>query len=284
MTTVFLVFPALPARAGDWDERAAVEDLISRMAADLEPELAGHRPEVPLPVDARAARLEARLESLSRRIFAVRYEARRALAGLIPGFGLGDGPDRAGILPGAAMGLDDAADLADLGAVLSAWARLETVLDELAARRDDLAAAAGVEPPVRRCPVTGGHGFGNDWGDDRGWGRAHAGIDLHAEFGSSLVAVEDGVVLQAGWHWAGGVQAYLLGDSSGDVYYYAHMTWWAPEVDAGARVSAGDVIGWVGMSGNADTPHLHFGWMPDAGQVDLDRLENPYWLLREICG
>jgi murein DD-endopeptidase MepM/ murein hydrolase activator NlpD len=182
------------------------------------------------------------------------------------------------------MGLDAAEDLADLEAVVADWARLEAALDELAAARDELAASLGIEPLVRMCPVSGRHDFENGWGDDRGWGRGHKGIDLHAEFGTPLVAVEDGLVLQADWHWAGGVQAYLLGGPSGDVYYYAHMTWWAPGVGVGTRLSAGDLIGWVGMSGNADSPHLHLGWMPGTAGVDLDRLANPYWLLREICG
>lgn len=274
--------PASPA-AADHD-RSVVEAMLDRMIAEAEVELAIAADGAPLPMGARVARLQGRVEELTRRIFALRYEARHAMAVLHPGIVLMEHGDEALTVPGVAMGLDDVGDLVDLEALLADWARLEAALDRLAAARDELAAEAGIEPADRRCPVAGDHSFADGWGDDRGWGRDHKGIDLHAEFGTPLVAVEDGVVLQAGWHWAGGAQAYLLGDSSGDVYYYAHLTWWAPGIGVGTRVAAGDLMGWVGMSGNADTPHLHFGWMPDAGEVDLGGLADPYFLLHELCG
>lgn len=278
-----VVLSASSASADHGADRLEVEAMLSRAAAEVEAEIAALDDNAPLPPEARVARLEARVDELSRRIFAVRYEARRAVAVFHPGIDA-EHAEAARRVPGVAMGLDDAADLVDLEAILGDWLRLEAALDRLTAARDELAAAAGVDPLQRRCPVSGGQEFADGWGDDRGWGRSHKGIDLHAEFGTPLVAVEDGVVVQAGWHWAGGVQAYLLGDASGDVYYYAHMTWWAPGIVPGAAVSAGDPIGWVGMSGNASSPHLHFGWMPGAGGVDLGGLENPYWLLRELCG
>jgi murein DD-endopeptidase MepM/ murein hydrolase activator NlpD len=285
LVAIALVLPASPASADDAPDATEVEQMLIRMAAEVEGELDGFlADEAPLPAEARIARLEARVEELSRQIFAVRYEAGLALLGILPGIDDLEHLENAPIAPGMAMGIDDVSDLTDVEAVLADWLRLEAALSRLAAARDGLAAEAGVEPPTRSCPVGGSHGFVNGWGDDRGWGRGHKGIDVHAEAGTPVVAVESGVIVQAGWHWAGGVQAYLVGDVSGDVYYYAHMTWWAPGVEMGVRVAAGDLIGWVGVSGNADTPHLHLGWMPGAGEVDLGALTNPYWLLREICG
>ena len=106
-----------------------------------------------------------------------------------------------------------------------------------------------------------------------------------AAIGTPLVAVENGVVYGGGWHYLGGNNLYLRGDST-DVYYYAHLAWTAPGIRAGAVVEVGDLLGWVGSTGNAESPHLHLGWMPDnpGRWVDLDGLADPYPLLGGLCG
>ena len=71
--------------------------------------------------------------------------------------------------------------------------------------------------------------------------------------------------------------------ATGDVYYYAHLDYWEKWIWTGTRVRAGDVMGTLGSSGNADSPHLHFGWTPGSYRVDLENLQNPYPLLLEIC-
>lgn len=160
--------------------------------------------------------------------------------------------------------------------VFGDWSRVVALLDELKALVADHA-------PVRVCPVPGGWDFEDDWHDARPWGRVHKGTDFHAPLGTPLVAIEAGTVLQANWHWAGGRQIYIRADSTGDVYYYAHLDAWEEWIWTGTRVEAGDVIGTLGVSGNADTPHLHLGWMPGSGSIDLDNLQNPYRLLVELC-
>lgn len=137
--------------------------------------------------------------------------------------------------------------------------------------------------PERVCPVVEPVVFTNDWGDQRPGIRTHKGTDLHAPFRTPVRAIEDGVVVQANWHYAGGRQIYIRADSTGDVYYYAHLDYWEKWIWTGTRVEAGDVIGLLGASGNADSAHLHFGWMPGSDRVDLDNLQNPYPLLLEIC-
>lgn len=137
--------------------------------------------------------------------------------------------------------------------------------------------------PERVCPVVGPVVFTNDWGDARPGIRTHKGNDLYAPRRTPVRAIEDGVVVQANWHYAGGRQIYIRADSTGDVYYYAHLDYWEKWIWTGTRVEAGDVIGLLGASGNADAAHLHFGWMPGSGGVDLDNLQNPYPLLLEIC-
>ena len=164
--------------------------------------------------------------------------------------------------------------------------RAESIAPDWLAFADALArlraAAAGLGP-VRVCPVLGETWFTNNWGDDRPGGRSHKGIDLMGTRGTPVQAIEDGVVVQASWHRQGGRQIYIRADSTGDVLYYAHLESWEKWIWTGTRVDAGDVIGTLGSSGNADSPTLHFGWMPGSGRVDLDNLENPYGLLLEIC-
>lgn len=137
--------------------------------------------------------------------------------------------------------------------------------------------------PHRVCPVLGEYWFVNDWGNARPGERAHKGTDITGRRGIPVQAIESGVVVQANWHRQGGRQIYVRADSTGDIYYYAHLDYWEKWIWTGTRVEAGDVMGRLGSSGNADSPHLHFGWMPGAGRVDLDNLQNPYPLLLEIC-
>ncbi|MEX2322366.1 MAG: M23 family metallopeptidase [Acidimicrobiia bacterium] len=160
--------------------------------------------------------------------------------------------------------------------VIGEWSRVVALLGELQALVADRA-------PVRVCPVPGGWDFEDDWHDARPWGRVHKGTDFHAPLGTPLAAIEAGTVIQASWHWAGGRQIYIRADSTGDVYYYAHLDSWEEWIWTGTRVEGGEVIGTLGGSGNATTAHLHLGWMPGSRSIDLDNLQNPYRLLVELC-
>jgi murein DD-endopeptidase MepM/ murein hydrolase activator NlpD len=159
---------------------------------------------------------------------------------------------------------------------MAEWLRLQ---DDIARLR------VLVEPglPARVCPVEGFTWFRDEWASARPWARIHKGVDMNTEFGQVLVAVEDGVVIQANWHRLGGRQVWFRGDSTGDVYYYAHLEYWPRWLWSGSRLEAGDYLGLAGTSGNADSPHLHFGWMPGSNDVDLDNLQNPYYLVYELC-
>lgn len=180
--------------------------------------------------------------------------------------------------------------IGDLAAVAADWAALEGALARAEALREGLRAAArlglvGLPAPGRTCPVAGPHHFTSTWAEERPGGRGHKGEDVHAAAGTPLVAIESGTIIQAGWHWQGGFGVYLKGHYSGDVYYYAHLAWFAPGIRPGAVVEVGDLLGWVGSSGNADSPHLHLGWIPDnpGPGVRLDLLQNPYALLLGAC-
>jgi len=163
---------------------------------------------------------------------------------------------------------------------VAAWLEVAAAANSLHVTR--LRLRSGLGGDGRTCPVAGGHLYEDDWGESRPWGRTHKGTDLLGESGTPLVAAEAGTIIQADWHWAGGRQVYLRGAITGDVYYYAHLDGWAPEIVTGLEVAAGDFLGWMGASGNADDPHLHLGWMPRGG--GLENLQNPVRLVSTICG
>ena len=112
------------------------------------------------------------------------------------------------------------------------------------------------------CPVQGRVRFVSVFGDPRGGGRRHAGVDLMAPTGTPVVANTSGFFKRSS-NRLGGHAYYLEGDD-GIVYYGAHLS----EYVGGTRyVRLGEAIGRVGSSGNAagTVPHLHFEAMPGGG-------------------
>ncbi|SFP63954.1 M23 family metallopeptidase [Sphingomonas rubra] len=102
----------------------------------------------------------------------------------------------------------------------------------------------------------------SSWGEARDGGeRGHHGIDLMAAAGTSVVAAAGGRVEKLFESGDGGTTLYVRSPDAAWSYYYAHLAGYAPGVREGARVRAGDPIGYVGDSGNAGpgNTHLHFG-------------------------
>ena len=143
-------------------------------------------------------------------------------------------------------------------------------------------AAAGLAPgtiPGFVCPVQGGSAFINSWGYPRSGGtRTHKGTDMYSSsgYGHPLVAVQDGYIRKKTVN-LGGIVVYLY-DDAGYRYYYAHLQGYPAGLDEGQRVSKGQVIGFMGSSGNAGSPHLHFQLHPGGGAA-----VNPYPTVREAC-
>jgi peptidoglycan LD-endopeptidase LytH len=90
--------------------------------------------------------------------------------------------------------------------------------------------------------------------------RVHEALDILAPRGTTVVAAVDGTIRKLFTSRAGGLTIYQFDDSETNVYYYAHLDGYAPNVREGVHVKQGDVIGYVGTTGNAPpgTPHLHF--------------------------
>jgi murein DD-endopeptidase MepM/ murein hydrolase activator NlpD len=127
-------------------------------------------------------------------------------------------------------------------------------------------------------PVYGPASFSDDFGAARsntGW---HHGNDIFAPLGAPIVAVADGVLFKVGPSEIGGNRVWLR-DAAGNEFYYAHLRDFAPQAVEGATVRAGDVIGYVGATGDAvgTSPHLHFEVHP-SGLLGLgnDGVVDPY--------
>jgi murein DD-endopeptidase MepM/ murein hydrolase activator NlpD len=126
-----------------------------------------------------------------------------------------------------------------------------------AERRQASIPAAGAERPVH--PIAGRVDYGSS---DAGFGAArsghvHSGQDVFAPAGTSLVAVEDGIVVEAGSDAGRGNYVALFDPERRRTYVYFHMLEPTP-VRQGDRVAAGKRLGAVGCSGSCWGDHLHF--------------------------
>ena len=132
-------------------------------------------------------------------------------------------------------------------------------------------------------PVYGTASFGDSFGAPRpdvpgGW---HHGEDIFARTGTPLLAVADGTLHTIGFNKIGGYRLWLR-DTSGNEFYYAHLSAYSPLAVEGRRVEAGDVVGFVGDTGDAEggTPHLHFEIHPAAmAGLGYDGVVAPYPIL-----
>lgn len=123
-------------------------------------------------------------------------------------------------------------------------------------------------------PIAAGYSYSHcdDFGVSRSFGfkRKHLGHDLMGSLGTPIVAVEGGIVEAMGWNRYGGWRIGIRSFDSKRYYYYAHLQKdkpFAPGLEQGDIVQAGDLIGYMGRTGysdkentnNIETVHLHFG-------------------------
>ena len=130
------------------------------------------------------------------------------------------------------------------------------------------AAASSIAPPTAASPsglMVPVQGVRPDqlhdtFGDARGSERRHEALDIMAPAGTPVLAVADGHVEKLFDSERGGLTIYQFEDTGTWCYYYAHLQAYAPGLAEGQAVERGEVIGYVGSSGNADpaAPHLHF--------------------------
>jgi murein DD-endopeptidase MepM/ murein hydrolase activator NlpD len=122
-----------------------------------------------------------------------------------------------------------------------------------------------VTPPLAlrhyTFPVAGPSDYVDTYGGFRSDvpGNWHHGDDIFATLGTPVVAVAGGTLNRVGWEKLGGWRLWVR-DSAGDEFYYAHLSGYAPAAMHETRVRAGEIIGYIGNTGDAFTtsPHLHF--------------------------
>jgi len=96
--------------------------------------------------------------------------------------------------------------------------------------------------------------------DDARGGRKHEALDILAPRNTPVKAIEAGRIARLFFSKAGGITVYQFDPTEQYCYYYAHLERYADGLTEGQQVRKGQILGYVGVSGNApkDTPHLHF--------------------------
>ena len=136
-----------------------------------------------------------------------------------------------------------------------------TLQEALAARRL-IVPVEGVDASRIRDSYTAG----------RGGGRTHDAVDIMAPRGTPVIAADSGTIFKLRKNAAGGITIYQLDPHEQFVYYYAHLDHYRDGLAEGMTIGQGDVLGFVGTTGNApeNIPHLHF-------QVMIYRGRGQWW-------
>ncbi|MEI8237815.1 MAG: peptidoglycan DD-metalloendopeptidase family protein [Actinomycetota bacterium] len=130
-----------------------------------------------------------------------------------------------------------------------------------------------VRPGAFVCPIAGPSAFTDTWGAPRSGGRHHEGVDMMSPYGTPLVAVVAGFA-HYGPNALGGNTIWLNG-ADGNGYYYAHLSSYN---GYSRQVHQGEVLGYVGHTGDTVANHLHFEIHPGEGPA-----VDPYPTVRQYC-
>lgn len=111
--------------------------------------------------------------------------------------------------------------------------------------------------PVSGIPASALH---DTYNEKRGSDRIHEALDILAPKGTPVVAAADGTIRKVFTSKPGGLTLYEFDPTESFAYYYAHLDSYAPNIAEGSVVKRGQLLGYVGSTGNADpnAPHLHF--------------------------
>jgi murein DD-endopeptidase MepM/ murein hydrolase activator NlpD len=140
-----------------------------------------------------------------------------------------------------------------VAAVSLALAAAHAEIDVASARR-------ALENKVLAFPVKGYERALRDNFDERRGSTPHEALDIMAPRGTPVVAADNGTIAKLFKSVPGGITIYQFDESGAIAYYYAHLDRYETGLKEGDRVRRGEVIGYVGSTGNAraDAPHLHF--------------------------
>ena len=134
-------------------------------------------------------------------------------------------------------------------------------------------------PQISVFPTQGRCSFVDSWHDSRSGGRLHIGVDIVGPKGLAIYAVTDGTITKmygAESKLSGNALRLTAADST--YFFYAHLDSFAPGITVGSVVKAGQIVGYMGASGNAGgNSHLHFEIHPGGGEA-----VNPYPVVKAV--
>lgn len=133
--------------------------------------------------------------------------------------------------------------------------------------------------PIKGVSIAG---LVDTWGAPRDGGRRHEGIDIMVPAWTPVRAAASGTIVRLFSSSLGGVTVYQTDMNGRLILYYAHLNGYVPGLREGMRVKQGQEIAFVGQTGNATTPHLHFEVqrVSAPGQWWRGQAVNPYLALR----
>jgi peptidoglycan hydrolase-like protein with peptidoglycan-binding domain len=163
--------------------------------------------------------------------------------------------------------------------------RVTGVVDTATAAALGLTAeAVPADSPVAQAsievfPVQGVCSFSDTWHAPRSGGRLHLGVDIIAPMGKLVYAVAAGTITKVYVDRPGSLagNGVRLTTADGTYYFYAHFDTVAEGIAEGVEVTAGQVLGTIGSTGNSSTPHLHFEIHPQGGAAI-----NPYPIVKAV--
>ncbi|HJS26635.1 MAG TPA: peptidoglycan DD-metalloendopeptidase family protein [Actinomycetota bacterium] len=166
---------------------------------------------------------------------------------------------------------------ADRTALAKKMARFRGLIAELHVRVEEIQYEISQLRPFAVCPIDGPHAIADDFGiwvhrsKQRGGDHVHQGNDIYAATGTPIVAPFDGTAVDS-TNDLGGIAVSVYGEFG--YVYNAHLSL----LGELGLVEKGDVIGYVGATGNAGGPHDHFEWHPDGGKA-----VDPHDFLMMVC-
>jgi peptidoglycan hydrolase CwlO-like protein len=241
---------------GDLSDRLALYDSVQESDADLALSIENER----IELEGR----KAELDDMKAELVRVRGVQEAQLAAQT---------EKLGQLMGVLANLDDKrAEAKELVSTLTRKYKNELAAIE---RARELAGGGGIihgSGVFQVCPVDAPNSFTNDFGAPR-VGHTHQGNDIFAPYGTPIRATFPGVASNAS-NSLGGLSVYVHG--GGGYTYNAHLSAFGKL----GSVNTGDIVGYVGNSGNAryTPPHNHFEWHPGGGSA-----VNPYYYLLDAC-
>ena len=132
-------------------------------------------------------------------------------------------------------------------------------------------------PSLQVFPMQGRCSFSDTWKQARPGGRLHEGVDIMGAKGLAIYATNDGVISRMSTGGVLGGNAIYLKIPNGTYFYYAHLDSFAPGIEPGVSVRAGQIIGYNGETGHAGSPHLHFEVHPFGGPA-----VSPYQFVKAV--